>query len=303
LTPSFTFIASANSSLFVGARPVFCDIEGETYGLDVYSVRSLVTKDTKMIMPVHVGGLVAKDTAALKELAAQRGILLVEDACEALGSMARGVKAGTFGDVAVFSFCGNKVITTGEGGMVVTNSGEIYEKLKLYRSHGRLEKEPYFLTTKSLDYIDIGYNWRMPTIVAALGIAQMSKLERVIEKRREIAARMSEDLSKIPEVQTPVEPSGFRHIYQMYTIRVKTGRRKREGLREFLTKKGIITKVFFEPVHLSYLYRERYGHHSGELPTTERISGEVLTLPIYPTMTEEEVSYVTDSVRQFFRPQ
>ena len=301
LVPSFTFIASANSALFVGAEPVFADIEEKTYGLDIASVRSKVTKKTRVIMPVHIGGLVNRDTAELKEFASKENILLLEDACESLGSTAGGVSAGSFGDFSVFSFCGNKVISTGEGGMVVTNSGELYEKLKLFRSHGRLEKEPYFLTTKSLDYIDLGFNWRMPTMVAALGIAQMSKLEKVVGIRRSIAARLSSELSKLGEVQTPEEPPGFRHIYQMYTIRVKTGKQRRDALRDFLSKKGIINKIYFEPVHLSHIFREKYGHGPGELPVTERVSDQVLTLPIYPTMTEEEIGYLTESVREFFR--
>lgn len=300
LVPSFTFIASANSALFVGAEPVFADIEGGTYGLDIASVKRGLDKKTKVIMPVHIGGLVNKDAAELRELASKENVMLLEDACESLGARANGVKAGTFGDASVFSFCGNKVISTGEGGMVVTNSGELYEKLELFRSHGRLEKEPYFLTTKSLDYIELGYNWRMPTMVAALGVAQMSKLEKVVEMRRGIAGRMTSEFSLLEELQPPEEPQGFRHIYQMYTVRVKSGKKRRDALRDHLTKKGIITKIYFEPVHLSYMYRNKYGHRPGELPVTERVSDEVLTLPIYPTMTDGEVEYLIGSVKEFF---
>lgn len=300
LVPSFTFIASANSALFVGAKPVFADIEATSYGLDVASVRKKISASTKMIMPVHIGGMVCRDIVELKELAAKENVLLIEDACESLGSNVKSIKAGTFGDAAVLSFCGNKVITTGEGGMVVTNSGELYERMKLVRSHGRLESEPYFLTAKSLDYIELGYNWRMATMVAALGVSQMAKLETVIEKRRQIAKRMSSEFAKLEEVEPPREPEGFRHVYQMYTIRVKTGKERRDGLRGFLTKKGIISKVYFEPIHLSAFYREM-GHSDGELPNTERLSKEVLTLPIYPTMTDDEIGYLIESVGQFFR--
>jgi perosamine synthetase len=300
VVPSFTFIATANSSLFVRACPVFADIEEETYGLDPESVARKITEKTKAIVPVHIGGLTCKAITELKEIAEKRNILLIEDACESLGSTAYGKKAGTFGDVAVLSFCGNKIITTGEGGIVVTNSGEICEKLKLVRSHGRLEKEPYFLTTRSLDYIELGYNWRMPTLIAALGVSQMMKLETVIEKRRSIAERMSAELAKIDEIEVPMQPLGFRHVYQMYTIKVKTGKNRRDELRAFLTKKRIITKIFFEPIHLTYFYRTVFGHKENELPVTEQIANTVLTLPIYPTLSTGELNYVIDSVKEFF---
>ena len=298
-TASFSFIASANAAYFVGAESKFADIEDATYGLDARSLEKSIEGDEKMVMPVHIGGLLCRDIIELKEIAERKNITLVEDACESIGSVANGRKAGTFGDAAVLSFCGNKVITTGEGGMVVTNSGELSEKLKLVRSHGRLEKEPYFLTNKSLDYIELGFNWRMPTMVAALGIAQMNKLDKVVEMRRKIAARLTSEFQNIDEVIPPEEPKGFRHIYQMYTIRVKSGKRRRDALRDFMSKKGIITKVYFDPIHLTYFYRQM-GHKEGELPVTEKVSGEVITLPIYPTMTDEEIEYLSSSVKQFF---
>ena len=298
-TSSFSFIASANAAYFVGAETKFADIEDDTYGLNAVSLRRSIRGGEKMVIPVHIGGLLCRDIFELKEIAAKNNVMLVEDACESIGSVANGRKAGTFGEAAVLSFCGNKVITTGEGGMVVTNSGELSEKLKLVRSHGRLEKEPYFLTNKSLDYIELGFNWRMPTMVAALGIAQMGKLDRVVEMRRKIAARLTSDFERINEVIPPYEPEGFRHIYQMYTIRVKSGKARRDGLRDFMTKKGIITKVYFDPIHLTYFYRHM-GHREGELPVTERVAGEVITLPIYPTMTDDEVDYLSSSVKQFF---
>jgi perosamine synthetase len=205
---------------------------------------------------------------------------------------------GSFGDAAMFSFCGNKVITTGEGGAVVTDSGAIYERLKLVRSHGRLESEPYFLTVKTLDYIELGYNWRMPTIIASLGLSQLKKLEKVVSLRQECASRYSDALKKISWIKVPNCPKTWTHAYQMYTIRVSLGRRTRDALRDFLAKKGIMTKVYFDPVHLTYFYR-KLGHAEGELPVTEKLSGEVLTLPIYPTMEKEELNYVIDNIKEF----
>lgn len=300
IAPSFSFIATANAPLFVGARPVFSDIETETYGLDVESVRSKISTRTKAVIPIHYGGLTCRMISEIRELTAQKGVYLFEDAAESIGSTASGKKAGSFGDAAVFSFCGNKVISCGEGGAVVTDNGELYEKLKLVRSHGRLEKEPYFLTFRSLDYIQLGYNWRMSSITASLGLSQLRKLERVVEMRRKIAGQFADALGDLKEVELPQEPRGFRHIYQMYTIKVKDGKRRRDALRQFLSERGIMSKVYFDPIHMSVFYKELYGLEEGSLPVTEKVSTEVLTLPIYPGMSEDEVGYVTKAVHEFF---
>ena len=181
IVPSFTFIATVNSVLFVDAKPVFADIEEETYGLDPESVKEKITNKTKAIMPIHYGGCPCK-IRELREIAEDHSLILIEDAAESLGAKVDGRLVGSFGDAAMFSFCGNKVITTGEGGMIVTDSKDIYERLKLIRSHGRLEVENYFLSTKSFDYVMLGYNWRMSNITAALGIAQMKKLNKLWQR-------------------------------------------------------------------------------------------------------------------------
>jgi dTDP-4-amino-4,6-dideoxygalactose transaminase len=299
IVPSFTFIATANTPLFTGATPSFADIEPESFALDVEKVSRILDGNVKAVMPIHCGGMPCRDIELLRELTQRHKIFLIEDAAEALGSTINGTNVGSFGDAAMFSFCGNKIITTGEGGIVVTDSGDVYERLKLVRSHGRLESEPYFLTTKTLDYIELGYNWRMPSIIAALGLSQLKKLEKVISMRQEWAAYYSNGLKKISWIKVPDPPKNFRHVYQMYTIRVILGRKVRDALREFLVSKGIMTKVYFDPVHLTYFYREKFGHREGELPATEQISGEVLTLPIYPTMTKEEIDYVINCITEF----
>jgi len=299
IVPAFTFIATANAPLFTGGIPCFADIESTSFALDAEKVSELIDGEVKAVMPVHYGGTPCRDITQLRELTQQQKILLIEDAAESIGSTINGTKVGSFGDAAMFSFCGNKIITTGEGGMVITDSGTIYERLKLARSHGRLESEPYFLTVKTLDYVELGYNWRMPTMIAALGLSQLKKLEKVISLRQERAAYYSKNLSRIKWIQVPHSMSRCRHVHQMYTIRVSLGKKVRDTLREFLAKKGIMTKVYFEPVHLTHFYRENFGHKSGELPITERLSDEVLTLPIYPTMTHEKMDYVTDSIMEF----
>lgn len=300
IVPSFTFIATANAVLFVGAKPVFADIEDKTYGLDPEDVMEKITKRTKVIMPIHYGGTPCQINA-LREIAEDHNILLIEDAAESIGAAVNGQKVGCFGDSAMFSFCGNKVITTGEGGMIVTDSTEIYNKLKLLRSHGRLEIEPYFRTNKTLDYITLGYNWRMTSYTAALGISQMRKLEKVIEMRRRNAEYLTDKLSSIKEIKPPKFPEGYFSVYQMYTIRVEGGRKTRDRLKNYLKDKGISTKVYFEPVHLTTFYKQKFGYKGGELPVTERIAGEVLTLPLYPTMTIKEMDYVVEKIKKFFQ--
>jgi len=300
IVPSFTFIATANAPLFVGAKPVFADMEDSTFGLDPNDVERKITKKTKAIMPIHYGGLPCR-IEELKKIADEYDLLLIEDAAESIGASINGRKVGSFGNAAMFSFCGNKVITTGEGGIILTNSGEIYERLKLIRSHGRLESEPYFMTTKMLDYIMLGYNWRISSITAALGLAQMEKLEKVIEMRRKNAEYMTRKLSRIDGVEIPNPPNGYFHVYQMYTIKVKGGRRVRDSLKDHLAERGIMSKVYFEPVHLTHFYREKFGFKGGELPVTERLSSEVLTLPLYPTMTIEEMEYIIESIKEFFQ--
>lgn len=298
IVPSFTFIATANAALFVGAKPVFADVEDETFGISPSDVQEKITRKTKAIMPIHYGGLPCH-IKELQEIAKDNDLILIEDAAESIGASIDGRKVGSFSDVAMFSFCGNKVITTGEGGMIVTDSGKIWERLELIRSHGRLEVEPYFATTKSLDYITLGYNWRMSSITAALGFSQMKKLEKVIEMRRRNVEYLESKLSTISGIELQNPPKGYFHVYQMYTIQVKGGKDVRDALKEHLAKKGIMSKVYFDPVHLTSFYRRKFKHKRGDLPATEKLSEEVLTLPMYPTLLEDEMDYIAKSVGEF----
>jgi perosamine synthetase len=298
IVPSFTFIATANSPLFVNAKPVFADIEAETYGLDPEDVKERITGKTRAVMPIDYGGLSCR-VKELREIAEDHKLLLIEDAAESLGARVDGKPVGSFGDVAMFSFCGNKVITTGEGGMLVTDKRDVYERLKLLRSHGRLETENYFASAKLMDYICLGYNWRMSNVTAALGISQLGKLDKVVEMRRRNAAYMSKSLSKLGVVEPPNPPKRFFHVYQMYTVKVRGGEKTRDGLKGYIAEKGVMAKVYFSPVHLTSFYRDRFGFQGGELPMTERISKQVLTLPMYASLTKDEMDYVIESVKGF----
>ena len=296
VVPSFTFIATANSALFVGAKPVFADIEADAYGLDPRSVENAITKKTRAVIPIHYGGGACK-IEELRDLADRHRLALVEDAAESLGSSTSTGKVGSFGDVAILSFCGNKVMTCGEGGMATTDSRDTYERLKLVRSHGRLETENYFTSAKIFDYVTLGYNWRMSNITAALAISQFRKLDKMAAMRRAHAELMSKQLTQSSLITTPRAAGHEQHVYQMYTIRLQNNR-LREGLRSHLVKRDISAKVYFDPVHHTSYY-QKLGFQDVLLPVTDRLSKEVLTLPIYPSMTSEERGYVVSNVLEY----
>ncbi|MFH1640325.1 MAG: DegT/DnrJ/EryC1/StrS family aminotransferase [Chloroflexota bacterium] len=300
IVPSFTFIATANAPFFLGARPVFADIEEKTFGLDAEDVERRITPRTKAIMPIHFAGCPCRITE-LKRVAEKHGLPLIEDAAEALGALICGRKTGSIGDAAILSFCQNKVITTGEGGAVVTNSREIYEKLRLVRSHGRQETHDYFASSEAMDYITLGYNFRMSTITASLGLSQLRKVERLINLRREKAAYLTSKLSAIEEISIPATPDDSFHVYQMYPVRIKGGKTVRDNLRDYLAGKGIASRVYFEPVHLTLFYRRKFGYRGGELPVTERVSDEILSLPMYPGITRDDMDNVAGEVQAFFK--
>jgi perosamine synthetase len=295
IVPSFTFIATANTPQFVGAKPVFADIEETTFGLDPEDVVERITPKTRAIMPVHYGGCPCR-IQELREIADDHDLLLIEDAAEAFGASIRGRKVGTFGDSAMMSFCQNKVITTGEGGAIVTDSREVYEKMKLIRSHGRLETADYFSTTAVMDYVSLGYNFRMSNITAALGIAQLNKVEEIIRMRRADAAYYIQRLkAEVPDCVISEPPEDYFHVYQLFSIRVKD----RDALMQYLENKGIMTKVYFSPVHYTYFYCSQVGD-SYNLPITEKVSEDILSLPFYPGISRDDIDYVIDSMKEFY---
>jgi perosamine synthetase len=299
IVPSFTFIATANAPLFVGAKPVFADIEEQTYGLDPDDVLKRINRKTKAILPIHFGGLPCR-IKELKAIADDHKVLLIEDAAEAFGASISSKKVGTFGHSSIFSFCQNKIVSTGEGGAVVTEDKEIFEKLKLIRSHGRPDKKDYFTSSEHIDYVTLGYNFRLSEISAALGIAQLKKVDKIIQMRRENAAYLSQKLAPIKQLFVLETPKGYSHVYQMFNVKVMKGGDTREKLMSFLNSKGVSTKVNFYPVHLTKFYRDKFGYKPGELPVTEQVSTQMMTLPMYPALTKLEIDYVTDQLKDFF---
>ena len=295
LVPSFTFISTANAALMVNAKSRFIDIETDTYGMDPKILEKSISKKSKIIMPIHYSGLPCQ-IDKIRSIARKNKKLLIEDSAESLGAEINSKKVGTFGDASIFSFAGNKVLTTGEGGAVTTNSSKLYKKFKLIRSHGR-KVENYFLSTKKSEYVELGYNWRMSSITAAIGLSQLNKIEKLISLRRKNAESLSSHLKKIPDIRLPPEPKNCKHVFQLYSI-LLPNQSIRNKLQEYLTSKGIMSKVFFYPVHLSTYYNQK--NHRPSLRTTESISKRILSLPMYPNMKKEEIQLIYETIFEFF---
>ena len=296
IVPSFSFIATANAVLFVDGKPIFTDIEEDTFGLNPESILENITSKTKSIIPMDYGGQ-GCNIFDIKKIAEENNLVLIEDGAESFGSSVNGKKIGSISDTTIFSFCGNKVLTTGEGGAIVTNSSKIYEKIKLLRSHGRADSSDYFNNPALSQYVGLGYNWRMSTLTATLGISQLQKIDKIIKMRKDNARYLSDRLSKIPQIRIPKSTSDHEHIYQMYTIRLEN-EKIRDDLHNFLTTKEIFSKVYFQPIHKTQFYAK--FNIGKNLNVTEMISKQVLTIPLYPNMTQEERNYLIDSIMEFF---
>jgi len=296
IVPSFTFIATANAPLMVGAKPVFADINRENLGLDPEDVQERITEKTKAIIPVHYGGCPCS-IEALREIAADHNLLLFEDAAEAFGAGVRGARVGTFGDLAMFSFCQNKVITTGEGGAIVTDSKDLDERLRLIRSHGRQEHGNYFSSSECADYVGLGFNFRMPDILAGLGLSQLENVDKIIGMRRRCAECYRQELSGISWIEVPETPPGDFNVYQLFSVLVDGAGMTRDDVIKRLQDFNIASKVYFSPVHLTRYYRDTFGYAGGELPVTEEIAGKVLSLPMYPTLQRPEIAYIAHVLR------
>ena len=297
IVPSFTFISTANWPLMVQASPKFADIEMQTYGMDPKDLESKISKKTKAVIPIHYGGLPCKINE-IKEISNKNKFYLIEDAAESFGASLNGRKIGSFGTVSIFSFAGNKILTTGEGGALCTDSKELYEKIKLIRSHGRQLHSGYFSSMQDHDYFSLGYNWRMSSITAALGLSQLDKIEKIIDMRRNNAKYYQSKLKNIKEISLQEELPGFKHVYQFYPILLRNST-VRAKLMNFLASKGIMTRVFFKPVHKTMFF-SKIGYGSLNLPNTEKISKQILALPMFPTLQKEEINYIIDTITKFF---
>ena len=305
IVPSFTFIATANAVILSNAKLKFCDIEDETYGISFDELKKIITKKTKAVVLMHYSGCPARDTIKIKKLCKQKNILLLEDNAHSYGAKIKEKFAGTFGDSSALSFCQNKLISTGEGGAVVTNNKIVYEKLKLIRSHGRLEKDDqsYFNSLEEFDYIELGYNFRLSSLNAALGISQIKRhFKDNVKKRIKNANYMIKKLSKFKDLTLPVPPRDHDHFYQQFTIRISNfSNSLRNNLQNYLIKNGISARIYYEPIHLKTYYKNLHKKNPIKLPMTEKISNSIITLPIYPDMTFKEIDYIFKQIENFYR--
>jgi dTDP-4-amino-4,6-dideoxygalactose transaminase len=285
ITTPFTFVASANAALFAGARPVFVDIEDATYCLDPARVEAAITNRTRAIMPVDLYGHAA-DINVLREIADRHGLVLIEDACQAHGAAIDGRKAGALGVSATFSFYPTKNMTTAEGGMVTTGDAQVASKVASLRQHGGTHRYHHDV---------LGYNFRLTEIAAAIGRAQLKKLDRFNEVRRKNASILDEGLAGTPGVVLPRERPGYRHVYHQYTVRIERGRdRFQQRLREL----GVGTAVHYPvPVHRQPLYAG-LGYGQVSMPVAERVADQVLSLPVHPGLSESDLDRIVESVRK-----
>lgn len=283
ITSPFTFIASANSALYVGARPVFVDIDPRTFNLNPELIEAAVTPRTRAIMPVHLFGLPC-DMDPILRIAEKHNLAMIEDACQSHGATYKGRKAGSFG-TGTFSLYPTKNITSGEGGMITTDSDEVAELCRVIRNHGMRRR--YY-------HDQLGYNFRMTDIHAAIGLAQIGKLEQYNRKRQENAAYYDAHLKG---VVTPCVPQGYGHVYHQYTVRVPGGRR--DALREYLKEREIGSEVYYPvPIHRQSFYMKELGYNQ-RLPETELAAQEVLSLPVHPSLSPADLETVVNAVNAF----
>lgn len=286
ITTPFSFVASANCMLFERAVPVFVDCEANTYCIDPAKVEAAITPKTKAILAVDVFGYIA-DWEALRTIAKKHNLALIEDSCEALGSVRGGQKAGTFADAATFAFYPNKQMTTGEGGILVTDRKDIADLARSMRNQGRA------IDSTWLSHERLGYNYRLSDINCALGISQLAQLPNFIQKRQQVWEWYAAELASCEGITAMQPQSGVQASWFVYvaTLSDNYTAEQRDALMTFLKNEGIGCNNYFPPIHLQPLYRER-GGKAGQFPVTETVSDHSIALPFHTNLTQEEVAIV-----------
>lgn len=287
ITTPFSFVASANCVLFEGARPVFVDICADTWNIDPERIESAITPRTRAILPVDIFGQCA-DMGPIREIADARGLAVIEDSCEALGGRYQGAAAGSLGDVGVFGFYPNKQITTGEGGMITTDRRDLAEMCRSLRNQGRAARAGW------LEHERLGYNYRLSDINAALGLAQLARLDEILARRARVAEwyrqRLAEvDALSMQAVHPDVEMSWFVMVVRLSD---DYDAAQRERIIAALGERGVHCGRYFPPIHLQPFYVERFGYRRGDFPVTEALADRTIALPFFGEMTEEQVDYV-----------
>lgn len=305
ITTPFTFVATANVIVHQGAKPVLVDIQPDTYNLDPAKIEEKITKKTKAIIPVHYGGHPC-DMDEILKIAKKHNLIVIEDAAHAVGASYKGKKIGTIGDFTCFSFYANKNLTTAEGGMITTNNSEWAKKLKTMRLHGISANAWNRYSSEGSWFYDVlyaGYKYNMNDVLAAIGIQQLKKFERMQKRRNEIAKRYNEGFKDTPELILPAARTYVEHAWHLYPVRLKDGTLKisRNEFISELKKENIGTSVHFIPVHMHQYYKKTFGFKEGELPVAENAYRQIISLPIFPSMTDSDINDVLSAVKKIIK--
>jgi perosamine synthetase len=287
IVPTLTYVATANAVKYSGAQPVLADAEPGTWNIDAEKIEALITEKTKAIIPVPLYGHPC-DMDKISELAQKHGLYVVEDAAEALGAQCKGRLCGSLADISTFSFYGNKTLTTGEGGMVVTDDDELAARVRLLKGQGMDLQRRYWFPV-------VGYNYRMTNIEAAIGLAQLENINKFLEKRRLIAQWYNGKLKDIPGITLPIEKDYAHHSYWMYTILIEDEFGKnRDDVIEMLQENGVETRPVFYPMHIMPVYRE----DSGRLEYAEEAASRGINLPTFYDLKEDDVKFIVSLIRK-----
>lgn len=304
IVPAFTYVASANAVEYQKAKPVFVDIDIKTFNIDVNLLERAITDKTKAVMPVHLFGLCA-DMEPILKIAEKYKLAVIEDAACAVGSLYKEKHAGTFGDAGCFSFHPRKPITTGEGGMIITDDAGIAAQVEALRSHGatvsdleRHKKGAFILPEHNI----VGYNYRMTDLQGAIGVQQMNKLDWILNRRIELAHKYDKSLQEINGITAPFVPEGYKHTYQSYVTLIEDScPLSRDELALQLKERGIDTRQGTHAVHALGYYKRKYNLAEKDFPMAWKSDRQSLTLPLYPQLSEEEQDYVISSLREIYR--
>ncbi|MCM3654512.1 UDP-4-amino-4,6-dideoxy-N-acetyl-beta-L-altrosamine transaminase [Metabacillus litoralis] len=301
ITSPMTFAASANCILYLGGKPVFADIDNQTYNISPHSIKQLITKNTKAIIPIDFTGQpVALDE--IRSIAKEHDLIVIEDAAHALGATYKGKRIGSISDMTMFSFHPVKHITTGEGGIITTNNKEYYEKLIQFRSHGITRDPMALIDNQGPWYYEmqfLGFNYRMTDIQAALGLSQLKKIDEFIKIRKQFVDMYNQAFQEIKEIKIPTIQEENESSWHLYIIRLNLEKltSNRKEIFEALQKENIGVNVHYIPVHLQPYYQQK-GYKNGICPNAEKLYEEIITLPLFPAMSKNDVMDVINGVKK-----
>jgi len=300
ITSPLTFVSTANVILYLRAKPVFVDIDENTFNMDVNLIESKITEKTKAIIPVHYAGHPC-DMDKINEIAKKHNLIVIEDAAHAIGSEYKNEKIGKNGDLVCFSFYPIKNMTTGEGGAIMTNNEDFAKKIDVLRLHGIAKDAWKRYTSKGSWYyevVDLGYKYNLTDMQSALGLHQIDKLDNFIERRNKLVEIYEENFKDVSEIKTQKVSSDIKHARHIYPILINNLKINRAEFIKRLTGLNVGTSMHFIPVHLHPYYRKSFGYKEGDFPIAEKVYNNLITLPLYPRLSEEDVNYVVSAVKK-----